>query len=127
MKRDGSMVRRYDSTAARAMAMVGELVQMSPVVLKIQDEMAIQKKPLIETLAGRSIHASLRDDSQKHAEELAELNAELVRAITSSKFTVPFTFSVSNEPYVQAKSNADSFCADLRVQKTTSCKRSSKP
>lgn len=86
MKSNGSTVKKYDGTTTGATAIVNDLVQMSPVVLKIQDEMAIQKKLLVETQAGRSIDASLRDLSRKHEEDLAEVKADLAKAIKESKF-----------------------------------------
>lgn len=92
MKRNGSIVKRYDDTAGGAVAMIDELVQMSTVVLKIQEEVAIENKQLGETSAGRSIDAALKNLSKKHEEDLAEIKADLALAIEESKSTVPFTF-----------------------------------
>lgn len=85
MKSQGSMVKRYDNTMGGAMIMVNELLQMSPMVLTIQKELAVQKKPLIDTMAGRSINADLRDLSKIHEEDWAELMEDLGRAVKDSK------------------------------------------
>ncbi|MCJ1429209.1 hypothetical protein MMC29_007122, partial [Sticta canariensis] len=81
MKNNGSLVRRFDDTTGGAMAIVNELLQMSPVVLKIQEEIAVQKKQLVETQAGRSIDASLNDESRKQRGDLAEVTEDLANAI----------------------------------------------
>ena len=95
MKNNGSLVRRFDDTTGGAMAIVNELLQKSPVVLKIQDEIAVQKKQLVETQAGRSIDASLKDESRKQEEDLAEVTADLAIAIEESTFTVTLMFPFS--------------------------------
>lgn len=127
MKSNGSMVRRYDDTAEGAMTMVNELLRMPPVVLTIQDEIAVQKKLLIETVAGRSINEYLEVLNRKHEEDLAEVKTDLALAIEESKFTVPinlhFVFVLAFSPI--AKSNANKTCAV--PQKTMRSRRSSKP
>lgn len=126
MKSNGSMVRRYDNTTAGAVAMVDELVQMSPVVLTIQNEMAVQKKKLVETLAGRSIDAYLKDLSKLQKEDLAEINTDLDQAIKDSKFTVtvPSTFHLCISRFSLAESQ---LINPAVPQRTTRCRKSSKP
>jgi hypothetical protein len=85
LKAKNAMVRRYNNTQGEAIALVNELLQLSPVVLKIQDEVAIQKKALIDTDAGQSINAALNELSQKHKEELAAVREEMADAIKDSK------------------------------------------
>ena len=85
MKSHGSIVKRYDGTTGGATAMVNELVQKSPITLKIQQEVAIENKPLIDTKAGQEIHEALEDLSKKHADELAAIKQEISRALKESK------------------------------------------
>lgn len=88
MKDAGSMVRRYDNTEKGAIAMVTELLNLPPIVLKIQDEIAVQKKQLIDTQAGQSINEALMELSKKHDADLAEIKQDLVQALKESKFTI---------------------------------------
>ena len=99
MKNQGSMVRRYDNTTGGAMAMVNELLQKAPMILKIQNEMAIQKISLIDTVAGRSINAALNDLSKKYQEDLAEIKADLAQAVKDSKQAF-FSYSSSSTPFL---------------------------
>jgi hypothetical protein len=84
-KTSGAMVRRYDSTEKTATALVGELLQKSTVILKIQAEVAIEKKKLIHTEAGRSVSEELTHLSKKYEEELSCLKEELTEAMKTSK------------------------------------------
>jgi hypothetical protein len=96
MKNAGAIVRRYDNTAGGAMTLVNELLQMAPIVLKIQEEIAVQKKALIDTAAGQSINVALTDLSKKHEEELAMVKEDLAQAMKESKHAAsafyPFPF-----------------------------------
>lgn len=126
MKNNGSVVRRFDDTTGGAMAIVNVLLQMSPVVFKIQEEIAVEKKQLVETQAGRSIDASLKDESRKHEENLAVVTADLANAIKESKFSVTLMFRLPRVClFFQTAANANEPC--YFPQKTTCCRRSSKP
>ncbi|KAL9107433.1 MAG: hypothetical protein Q9187_008426, partial [Circinaria calcarea] len=81
MKAAGSMVKRYNNTQEGAVAMVTELLDMSPIVLTIQNEVAVQKKKLIDTQAGQSINEALMQLSKKHDADLAEIKKDLVLAL----------------------------------------------
>ena len=85
MKSAGSMVRRYDNTIGGAMAMVNELLQMSPVVLQIQEEIAVQKKALRDTEAGQTVNSDLKRLEKEHKEEMETVKRELAQAIEESK------------------------------------------
>ena len=103
MKAAGSIVKRYDGTAGEAMAMVNELVQKSPILLKIQEEVAVQNKKLIDTKAGQEIHETLVDLSRKHAEELALVKQDIVQAVKESKhpvLSITEVIWVTNEQYL---------------------------
>ena len=91
MKAAGSIVKRYHGTAGEAMAMVNELVQKSRVVLRIQEEVAVQNKKLVDTKAGKEINEALGDLSKKHAEELAIVKKDIVQAVKESMYscTIP--------------------------------------
>jgi len=77
MKADGARIRRYDYTKGGAMVLVNELLQLSPVVLQIQKEIAIENKTLIQTDAGQSISNDLIKLTKKYETELAEVKEEL--------------------------------------------------
>lgn len=100
MRKKGSLVRRYDNTKGGAMAMVNELLQMSPIVLTIQNEIAVQKKQLADTMVGRSINADLKNLSKRYEEDLAEVQVDLALAMKESKpsffQTVSFSFQIAH-------------------------------
>ena len=68
--------------------MVNELLQKSPVVLKIQVEVAVEKKKLIDTRAGQSINEALMQLSKKHVEDLALIKEDIAQAVKESKYNV---------------------------------------
>jgi hypothetical protein len=88
LKTSGAMVRRYDNTEKTATAIVGELLQKSPVILKIQTEVAIEKRKLIRTEAGRSISEELTGllkEIPKKYEELSFLKEEFTEVMKLGK------------------------------------------
>ncbi|MCJ1293105.1 hypothetical protein MMC34_004658 [Xylographa carneopallida] len=78
MKSADPIIRRYDNTRGGAIAMVDELLQMSPIVLQIQEEMAVRKMALIDTEAGQKVNIDLKTLEKKHKEELEEVRKELI-------------------------------------------------
>ncbi|MCJ1435575.1 hypothetical protein MMC27_004949 [Xylographa pallens] len=89
MKSAGSMVRRYDNTRGGAMAMVDELLQMAPIVLQIQQEIAVQKKALGDTEAGQTVNSDLKRLEKEHKKEMEDIRKELILAVKQSKAYFP--------------------------------------
>ncbi|MCJ1480015.1 hypothetical protein MMC06_000169 [Schaereria dolodes] len=88
MKKEGSIVRRYDNTSAGAVALVNESLHKEPAVLTIQKELTIQKKAFVDTAAGKSVDEAHATQKKKHAEELATVKEELTQAIQEGKHAV---------------------------------------
>ena len=85
MKSADPIIRRYDNTRGGAIAMVDELLQMSPIVLQIQEEMAVRKMALIDTEAGQKVNIDLKTLEKKHKEELEEVRKELILVAAEGK------------------------------------------
>lgn len=85
LKRDGSLVRRYDYTQEGARTLVNELLQMSPIILQIQQELAVEKKKLIDTDAGQEVDRALAKLKEQHLANLAEVRQELTQAMEESE------------------------------------------
>lgn len=99
MKEAGSIVRRYDNSGQGATALVSELLEKQPIVLKIQNEIAVQKIKLVNTKAGQSINADLIGFLKKNADELAEVKKDLALAVKQSK-RMPSVASRANHSLV---------------------------
>ncbi|MCJ1386854.1 hypothetical protein MMC17_009982 [Xylographa soralifera] len=81
MKSAGSMFRRYDNTRGGAMAMVDELLQMDSIVLQIQQEIAVQKKALGDTVAGQTVNSDLKRLEKEHKKDMEDIRKELTLAV----------------------------------------------
>jgi hypothetical protein len=76
MLANGSSIVRYDGTAQCANDLVLSMVKNSPMLIKLQREMAAGKS-LIDTEAGASINEEILKLQKKHKEELDELKEEM--------------------------------------------------
>lgn len=81
LKKDRAKVRRLNDSVLSAAGLVEELITMSPVTLKIQKEIAIEKKTLDQTDAGRSVDEALNNLKREHKENLAMVTQDLQNAI----------------------------------------------
>jgi len=95
IRNDGAMVRRFDNTPGGALALVNELLQMSPFTLQIQTEIVVQRKALIDTDAGQSINEALTALAKKHEKELANIKEDIGQAIKESKHEYTFSLAYS--------------------------------
>ena len=77
LEADGARIRRYDRTKEGALMLVNELLMLSPFVIQIQKEVAIEKKRLIDTAAGQSISEEITALTQEYQRELEEVESEL--------------------------------------------------
>jgi hypothetical protein len=85
----GCSVKRHDGSIESAKNLVLELVEKSPVVLKLQQEIA-DGKTLIETEAGVSLNEELVRVQKKHQEELLEVKQEMERARAEGRHRTRF-------------------------------------
>ena len=85
LRQFGAKPWRYDNTQGTATAMVNYLLQRDPVVLQIQRELAVEKKKLIDTSAGKSISVQLDDLEKKFADDLAFIKEDLIQAQRNGK------------------------------------------
>ncbi|EEP82769.1 predicted protein [Uncinocarpus reesii 1704] len=108
MKKYGALVRRYDGTHAGALALVDALLEKHPVTLKIQREMAIEKKDLIDTAAGKSITARLEKMAADHKQELDMVKQDFERALKESK----------SEPFPMRNEVRCTLCLPVRIANT---------
>ncbi|KAF2841274.1 hypothetical protein M501DRAFT_929658 [Patellaria atrata CBS 101060] len=80
----GSSIMRHTNTNESALAVIRGIMKRSPIVLKIQSEMSVENKSLMETDAGESINEELLRMQKKHQEELELLKEETDLAIRQS-------------------------------------------
>lgn len=76
----GATVVRHDGSEASARAIVRRLVNRTPVVLQLQDELVNGKMQLSETEAGKEVGAELARFMEAHEREIGHLRRELERA-----------------------------------------------
>ncbi|WEW59959.1 hypothetical protein PRK78_005441 [Emydomyces testavorans] len=81
MKQSGALVRRYDGSQTNALALVNELLEKTPITLKIQHEMVVEKKELIDTAAGKSVSARLEKMAADHKAELEMVKKDFENAL----------------------------------------------
>jgi hypothetical protein len=101
----GSKVVRYYRKKEEGEALVLELVNRSPVIMKLQKEIAVDGKSLIDPDAGSSINEELLKAKLEYQEELEIVKEEMAAAMEASKhFTTSlhpwiFKLEVSNHNY----------------------------
>ena len=86
LRADGATVRRYDYTEGGAMALINQLLQMSPIVFQIQREIAVEKKRLRDTDAGHEVDRSLARLKKEHKDDLLAVRQELTQAMNESEY-----------------------------------------
>lgn len=87
MKASGALVRRYEGTQDSALRLVDELLRKPPITLKIQHELSVENKALIDTAAGKSIGARLEKMAADHKEELRMVKKHFELAMKESAST----------------------------------------
>jgi hypothetical protein len=76
----GSTIKRYDGTYDCAIALILDMVEQKPVIIKLQQEIAAGKR-LIDTDAGASINEEILKVQKQHKEELQALKEEITEAM----------------------------------------------
>ena len=73
----GATVKRYNGTHPGAVEVIQGLLQVNPVVLQIQHELAVQKKKLIDTAAGKEVKEDLAKKESEVKKDKMEVKKEL--------------------------------------------------
>ena len=76
----GAAVMRHNDQSASAIQAVKTLLQKSPVAMKIQQEICVEKKNLVDTDAGTCLNEELMKLQKAHKEELTAVKDELKAA-----------------------------------------------
>lgn len=79
----GAQMLRHDNTLASAQAILHHLINKRPRVLQIQRELVDEKKDITQTAAGEELDRELMEMARKHAEQLAEIQAEMKDALAA--------------------------------------------
>lgn len=79
----GAQMLRHDNTLASAQAILYHLINKRPRVLQIQRELVDEKKDITQTAAGEELDRELMEMARKHAEQLAEIQAEMKDALAA--------------------------------------------
>lgn len=75
--RHGAQVVSHDNTPKSALNIVGSLVKKGTVALRMQNELDSNNGVLMETAAGKQLHADLGDDIKSQWEIIAKLEKQL--------------------------------------------------
>lgn len=77
----GAVMLRHGNTASSAQAILRQIVNNHPQVLKIQKELIDEKKDISQTAAGVELNRELAELAQKHREELLNIQEEMKEAL----------------------------------------------
>ncbi|KZP20219.1 hypothetical protein FIBSPDRAFT_954831 [Athelia psychrophila] len=71
---------RHDGTLAGASNIVAAIMGNDPMALRIQEEMVIEKKDILQTAAGTVLNHELEKQARKHEEELKKIKMDMEAA-----------------------------------------------
>ncbi len=89
MVSSGSLVKRHDGSRDSAQALVLDMLDNVPMMIKLQEEIA-SGKALIDTDAGASINEEILRLQKQYGEELEAVKEEMTLAMKQGKFLSPF-------------------------------------
>ncbi|KZP03910.1 hypothetical protein FIBSPDRAFT_443279 [Athelia psychrophila] len=72
---------RHNGTRVGASTIIEGIMGNHPIALRIQDEILVEQKSLLETAAGTELNHELKEQALKHAKELEEIREEMRTAI----------------------------------------------
>lgn len=78
----GAQMIRHNNTLQSAQAVVAHFIKKSPQVLRIQQELVIDKKDINQTAAGMELHDGLEALKKKHEGEIEEVRKEMRKLLT---------------------------------------------
>lgn len=85
LENDARMI-RYEGGEASALNVVRMLLKRGPPeVLRMQNELVKEKKPLAETDAGAEVHAYLEEEAEKHKRDIEKTKAQYAQEVAEAR------------------------------------------